>query len=843
MDFDGSQRAVLALASGRHKLFAPPGSGKTELLAHRVRAAVERGLDPGRMACLTFTNRAARVMTERMPPACAAVFVGNFHAFGLRHLRREGLFPLGAAVLDEEDAHLFAVDAVERALGALSGKARDGLEGRWGGEALVGLAKGWFGVATRRRHRLSREAVEEAERLFGGAVDGSGGPGSKDPTLARFLGLADAEYQEQKRRSLALDFEDILSLTADSLGRWRRGGGGGRLAWVQVDEAQDLNAIQWSILDLLTDERSHVLILGDVQQSIFSFMGSSLTRLERETTGFTEHRLETSYRSPAYLLEFFGDYSRKVLRIPLDIAAADPDRKPGDAMRLYHFHSDTDERRAIARRIVPRLRECGSPGIAVLARTNAIAVGLSAELEDAGEEHFLVSHFDLFRTANAKDFLALLTVLRHPANRIAWMRLLRLFGATRTLGQARELVNELFEAAVDPADLLEGEGAAAGWRLESLADRVRGGRVVVFDVETTGLDLERSDIVQLAAVELRRGRPGRVLDLLLRTEQPLGETTGIHGLTAARLEREGLGREEALARFLEFAGDAPLAAHNLPFDGRMLDANLRRAGLPPHPGETGDLCTLRAARALYPGAPRHTLAALLAFLGLGGRNSHDARDDATAAALLLRRLARDAWRRRGAARRTLARHARALERFAGNLRPLMERIRGCQERPVGFEEVFELLVGRLARTAPSYRWEFEGGIRRKLLGHMRATCPPAPLAELLRRHLPRYLNSREPDLILEQDRLVVSTVHRAKGLEFDAVVVPHAVEGIYPSAWAIASGDPARIAEEARILYVAMTRARRRLVITTHECACETGRPRSCRPTRFLAGLDGHFCG
>jgi len=121
----------------------------------------------------------------------------------------------------------------------------------------------------------------------------------------------------------------------------------------------------------------------------------------------------------------------------------------------------------------------------------------------------------------------------------------------------------------------------------------------------------------------------------------------------------------------------------------------------------------------------------------------------------------------------------------------------------------------------------------------------APLGELLGRHLPRYLGSREPDLILDGDRLVVSTVHRAKGLEFDAVIVPEAVDGVYPSSHAVKSGDPAQIAEEARVLYVAMTRARRRLIVTGHEVALGEGggRPGMRRPTRFLAGLDGHFSG
>ena len=249
MDFDDSQRAVLALTSGRHAVFAPPGSGKTELLAHRVRAAVERGVDPARMACLTFTNRAARAMVERMPPSCARVFVGNFHAFGLRYLGREGVFPIGGTVLDEEDAHLFVVDAANVTLERLSSAERVEI-GRLGDGALIDLIRLQAAATTRRDLGLDREVIEEVAARLPREVRARS-------VLARFLRKAAACYEALKHRSLAVDFEDILALTDQRLVRIGRLGEAGPMDWVQVDEAQDLNAIQWSILDLLTDEHSH----------------------------------------------------------------------------------------------------------------------------------------------------------------------------------------------------------------------------------------------------------------------------------------------------------------------------------------------------------------------------------------------------------------------------------------------------------------------------------------------------------------------------------------------------------------------------------------------------------
>ncbi|MCP4674537.1 MAG: UvrD-helicase domain-containing protein [Deltaproteobacteria bacterium] len=839
MIFDKAQQEVIDLTTGKHKVFAPPGSGKTELLSHRARMAVERGVDPKRMACLTFTNRAARVMIERMPSSCRNLFVGNFHAYGIRFLMRHGHFSIGGAVLDEEDAGLFVTDALDAVLLSLRESKRKRFLARWGKGPLIDLAKRFSRLETQRRLELPSSVIEESRRLLGGSSNSRESMKEDYPLLFRVMRKTYAKYVGLKKTSMAIDFDDILSFTAHHLLVENGDPGSPRLCWVQVDEAQDLNAIQWLILNLLTGDTSHLVVLGDAQQSIFSFMGGSLPKLQEETADFKEHTLKTNYRSPAYLLRFYKHYANLVLNCSLQISAKDQQGARDGAMQHLFYSDNKEERLGICHEIIPSLLGQGE-SLAVLARTNSDAVDFSIDLSSEGMRHFLVSEHDLFRKKNTKDFMAFLAVLHNPSDRISWMRLLKLFGNLKTLKEARRITNELFTAAVSPLDVLGERGELFDWYLGRLAELVHRGKLIVFDVETTGLNIHKVDIVQIAALELNRGKPSRSMELFLRTDQSLEETKGIHGIDKDKLARDGIDPREGLARFVHFVGDTPLVAHNIGFDWSVLNNNLRRVGLTPL-DETERYCSLRAARTLYPRAPRHTLESLLEFLKLSGVNSHDAMDDVRATGHLLLRIARDAKKRARKARRVVAAKEKILARFGRDLGPLMARLDEAGQEKVSFQEVFDAFSDHVKKIRPGYKWTFEGEVRSKLLRHMDATCEPAPLADLLGAHLRRYLLYREPDLIFDDDRLVVSTVHRAKGLEFDTVIIPCAVENIYPFYWAAISRDPEKIAEEARVFYVALTRAKRRLVITGHGYYSGDGRPRSCHPTRFLRGLEIHF--
>ena len=175
--------------------------------------------------------------------------------------------------------------------------------------------------------------------------------------------------------------------------------------------------------------------------------------------------------------------------------------------------------------------------------------------------------------------------------------------------------------------------------LAELADRARRGRVVAFDTETTGC-MAWDEICQIAAVEYVDGAPGRTLALYVRPScrmNPFAEA--IHGLSMAFLRENGLPPPDAMRRFFGFIGrDALLVAHNAPFDLRMLRQECAKFRLPYSVDGLATCDTLYLSRRLCPGLPNHRLATMVAALGAGGENTHDALDDATACANLFFKL-------------------------------------------------------------------------------------------------------------------------------------------------------------------------------------------------------------
>ncbi|HPQ42524.1 MAG TPA: UvrD-helicase domain-containing protein, partial [bacterium] len=107
------QQNILNLSSGKHVVAAPPGTGKTELLVRRLKKALDQGFPPEKMACLTFTNRAARNMQERIGDIPDTLHVGNFHAFCIKYLKRIRQFTSHNAILDEEDAEMLLTFALD----------------------------------------------------------------------------------------------------------------------------------------------------------------------------------------------------------------------------------------------------------------------------------------------------------------------------------------------------------------------------------------------------------------------------------------------------------------------------------------------------------------------------------------------------------------------------------------------------------------------------------------------------------------------------------------------------------------------------------------------------------
>ena len=829
--FDPWQQEAIAISGGRHLVLAPPGCGKTDILTERVVHAHERGVAYDEMLCLTFTNRAAKGMAQRIAertgnPVPDRLYVGNIHRFCSQLLFAGGVVNHNSAIIDEGDVENIVQEELCKRLHV---KSRTTELMRYQ-HALWQLTLGMRG-----------DEVLHGELLRVGAMtklcDVLGRPPGDDSladiyanieALAeRFTALHELPaantmllakaYQTYKAENDLLDYDDLLVLAYRHL---QSQAGRQRYGWIEVDEVQDLNALQFALIDLLATDDATVVYLGDEQQAIFSFIGAKLETLERlkQRCAGHIHHLHTNYRSPHYLLALQNDYATRNLGIGKELLPSTSNHAGHRAEDLCLLNvGDAQLESYYAARFAKRYGDLNPDGrVAILVSTNREADEVGTVMEGMGINHFRISGTDLFSTSTVRLLLAHLSVLADETVFIAWARLMWGLGVMPTYTAARTLMREMRNVALLPTDLLRGDGKSY---VQDFAGTCANEEVVIFDTETTGLDPEQDDIIQIAAVRVRQGRvEGKPFNIIIETDKELPLTVGGRENPMLKVYNNSrrYSRAEGLALFMDFCKGKVLVGHNVEYDYHILLHNLRR-DLPQ--AELESLCphyfdTLKYIRLVRPRLRHYKLANLIETLHLEGQNSHRADDDIMATLSLLNFCNANAAQLVAQQHYFLADHRQAVEKFKAAYADLYMHGRhgvsgGIVEE---LEHVYTVLVDQ-DKIKPLAKW-------RHLVHYLEADMIKADLYPTLRKQLDRYVvdlcTSKEADMCGSslEERFIISTVHKAKGLEFDTVIVYRAIDGSYPGQY---SWTEKQIQEDARRLFVALSRSKRSLCVIYDE--------------------------
>lgn len=859
---DESQRKVIAAEGGYHLVLAPPGCGKTQILTERIARAHAQGVGYGDMLCLTFTNRAARGMRERIDADIAddgvrQVYVGNIHRFCSKLLFEQGVVPSETSIIDDADA----ISIVARYTGdddaaVMADNRRRNDYAKvvhlchFVHQALQGVPKAFRlhpecldsnDIAAMRticrvqRMPFDLQALGDIYHRTGFYQEALNGDAYNLPLrevmvqTLRKMELAHS-YEAYKRENLLVDFEDLLILTYEYL-TGHAPDGHPCYRWIQIDEVQDLNPLQIKIVDLVTSGQAPtVMYLGDGQQAIFSFMGARLDTLDalKDRCKGHIHHLGENHRSPKYLLDVFNEYATKNLHIDPVLLPAAVDGTPAGGHELLVRHSATLETEYgdVARAAKWLNGQDGGETTAVIVNSNYDADKVSLALDEERVSHFKVSGVDLFATEEVKLLFAHLGVLVNEHSFISWARILKGLHVFETNGACRNFVQAMGRCAMLPSDLLLYDDG--GTYVQDFARCYGQGEMVIFDTETTGLDVFHEDILQIAAVKVRRGEvvPGSELSLFIETERDIPQMLGdmVNPIIEERRHHRLLPHAEGLQAFLDYVGTDVLLGHNADYDYNILDQNLKR-WLPTvdfkgeHPKYFDSLKLIRLLRR---DLRSYKLKSLLADLHLEGTNSHLADEDVNATrsvtdycfqaarqviplqqAFMQRKRVIDraaAFRR---VYRDLFLHARSLLYVADNE----------GDNPVLVKELSAVYKQLLGDSVIRPVRGFDAILRFLSQDMIDGRAEPS-LVEQVAHHIVEMSTLKEADLCggsSVTERVFVTTVHKAKGLEFDNVIVFDAVDGRYPNYYT--QNDPRRVAEDARKFYVAMTRAKKRLVV------------------------------
>ena len=442
------QLAAAALGGGPVRVVAGAGTGKTAVIAERFRRLVASGATPESVLVMTFTERAANEMRQRIETLidAAAPSVGTFHSIALGWLREDGRsvgVQPGFRILMGADRWILARELMW-SIGdaALTGDERP--------DDLVS-------PVLQMLERMKQELVP-LERLAAWAA------AADDPERAALMRACVRlfrAYERECRKQRLLDFDDLLLLgvrmLAKNPGVLERYAA--RYPHVLVDEYQDLNLAQERLVELLAAGRDP-FVVGDDDQSIYRFRGASRASLDRFMRSFPSARTVTLGKNRRS--------SRRIVAAAAGLIAHDEDRlakqlradAPGPRVEVWRFEDGASEAGAIAGEAA-RLISSGVPiaAIAVLCRTNAIARPVAAALAARGVPHVVIGGHGFHDRPEVKDVIAMLRVIRDPSDLVALARpaaaalqpLLERFAPLAKTLDVRDLFFEVMEQSRYPA--------------------------------------------------------------------------------------------------------------------------------------------------------------------------------------------------------------------------------------------------------------------------------------------------------------------------------------------------------------------------------------------------------
>ncbi len=416
MDFlkglNAQQREAVNHIDGPLLILAGAGSGKTRVITHRIAHIItSRHVPPSAVLAVTFTNKAASEMRERVValledvPLDSAPNLSTFHSFCVRMLRRDGDplahirpgFTRRFTIYDDED-QLVIVKAAYRSLGL---EEKEFMQYR---------------AAISRISHAKNTKVTPAD-LYKSAVN------KETETIAALF----EQYEKALRNANALDFDDLLleavrllqhdDATREAYNR--------RLSYVMIDEYQDTNRTQYDLMRLLTEQHRNVCVVGDEDQSIYSWRGADIRNIldfERDYPNAKTIRLEQNYRSTKNILAAAGavvenNLARKGKKLWTDADA-------GDLIGLYAGYDSENEALFIADATEKYLAANPADHVAVLYRTNSQSRQIEEALRRYGRKYNVVGGFSFYQRAEIKDTVAYLKLAASNGDSVSLMRVI-----------------------------------------------------------------------------------------------------------------------------------------------------------------------------------------------------------------------------------------------------------------------------------------------------------------------------------------------------------------------------------------------------------------------------------
>ena len=434
-ELNAQQCAAVTAAPGPALVIAGAGSGKTRTLTYRVAYLIENGIAPQNILLLTFTNKAARAMLDRvaslLPNDMSGLWGGTFHSVGNRILRRhptEAGFAPGFSIMDREDQQ----DLLDAVIPSLGFDPKDKRFPK--GEVLADV----FSFSLNTGRSIEAVLVEKYPHFL---------------EFTEQIATAQKKYEAKKKQANSMDFDDLLEKTLLLLQNhaavaefYQR-----QFQFVLVDEYQDTNRIQADFIDILAKHHGNVMVVGDDAQSIYSWRGANFQNIldfPKRYPGAQVFKIETNYRSVPDILEVANAaIAANVNQFKKELTSV----RPAATMRPAFVPLGDSSQQAlfVAQRVLD-LREEGIElrDIAVLYRAHYHSMEVQMEFTRHDIPFTITSGLRFFEQAHVKDIAAFLKFVVNPRDEVAFKRMVKLLPGIGSRG-----AEQLWTAMSGVADL------------------------------------------------------------------------------------------------------------------------------------------------------------------------------------------------------------------------------------------------------------------------------------------------------------------------------------------------------------------------------------------------------
>ncbi len=814
MEFNKEQLDIINSLKGAYLVSAPVGTGKTTILTERVIKALKKGFKPEEVLCLTFTNRAAEEMTSRIRSRLEdkkifdSLTIKTFHGFCAYFIKEEakelGISP-DFVIFD----NLEQVEAMKEILEKYSYYIQD--EQNMKKECNDILEK------------IYKYRLRNLENDIGCTL-----PEMKvDETLER---IAD-DYKDFLYEQHALDFNELVLIVIRALytNKKLRDKWSSKYKFIQLDEFQDTHISEYLVVKELAKKHGNVSFIGDLDQTIYGWRGSEpyfIKGLIKKH--FPDHKqlgLKTNYRFDPNILSavksFLSSFAKADTKDLESSSGSGSNEKCIDVFSAYNFDQEIDW-------VVENIKDIRAANdkarIAVLSRANYLITKAAEVFSKKGVSHITVDKYEFFRKQEVKDIYAYLKIIFNRFDLESAYRLIK--RPPRNIGPAT--INDIREKGesigLKVSDLLNFRNFNYPEPYYDIINRWDKGRIVVLDTETTGTNPVDDEVIQIFAIEIVKGKPGKEFYHFLKNKKPVGLSENVHGISDEHLADKGRDPKQVLKELKDFIGQDVTVGHNVVFDLSMLSEYGKRMGVQFDFKQYYD--TLDMSRRSVD-APNYKLGTLSEMFSLETA-THDAKDDVLATVGLLEVLV-------GKLRKNSRARSDLFKRYSGKFVTLAGLINSwqtmvCQKRPgKALKEIWEN-----SGLKEYYEQDKDKETRSKsieeLISIFKEKDDPDKRPETVMRELIHFASLVKDInfLGLEKGKVPIVTAHQVKGLEFDHVFIVGLNEFSFPNS-------RSDLEEEKRLFYVAMTRARKHIYLSYSKFSAYD---RPLQKSRFIDLID-----